>query len=259
MPGSVIHLQNLVPIVAFLRWKVSSENQVCPSGLGSNAGHSQAEHIDQQAPRFIGVECRHDFGSLRQPDEGRLDQTWLLEIRFASQAGLAGLVLGIRAQRGMGPRINGAFGQDQTPVIRSNVRKPQALFAPSGKAGKSLVLDLVSTPARGVEMRKHGIATAVDPHPAGKSRRAKQGRRQSSLVLQIGMPQRVRHAPIGAFDPHPIWAGWSRWGNNGTVAAGRPIHGRRIWRTAPRLRFRRRCRKSRMAPLSLASLTEKKT
>ena len=168
MLGGVIRLQNLVPIVAFLRRKVSLENQVRPSPLGSNVCHRQAEHIHQQSPSFIGIECSHNFGSLRQLGDGRLDQTLLLEIRFASQAGILGLVLGIREQRGVRQRVNGAFGQDQAPVIRSTMREPQALFTPSGKAGKSLVLDLVSAQARSVEMRKHCIAAAVDPHPAGK-------------------------------------------------------------------------------------------
>ncbi len=65
MPGGVIHLQDLVPIVAFLRRKVSLENQVRPSPLGSNACHRQTEHIYQQSPGFIGIECRYDFGPCR--------------------------------------------------------------------------------------------------------------------------------------------------------------------------------------------------
>ena len=123
MPGCVIHLQNLVPIIALVRRKVSLESQVCPFPF-SNACHSQAEHIHQQSPSFIGVECRYDFRSRRQIDDGRLDQTWLLEIRFASQAGIAGLVLRIRKQRGIGESVNGAFGQDQAPVIRLGITNP---------------------------------------------------------------------------------------------------------------------------------------
>ena len=62
MPGGVIHLQNLVPIVGFLRRKVSLESQIRPSPLGSNACHCQAKHIHQQSTRFVGIECRYDLG-----------------------------------------------------------------------------------------------------------------------------------------------------------------------------------------------------
>ena len=45
-----IHLQNLVPIGAFLRGKVSLENQVRPSSFGCHPCYSQAEHIYQPSP-----------------------------------------------------------------------------------------------------------------------------------------------------------------------------------------------------------------
>jgi len=92
----VMHLQNLVPIVAFLRGKVSLENQVRASSFGGHACYSHAEHIHQRLPSFIGIEGCHDFGSLRQPHEDQLDQARLFAIRFAAQAAIAGLICGIR-------------------------------------------------------------------------------------------------------------------------------------------------------------------
>jgi len=110
MLRGVIHPQNLVPVVAFLRGKVSLENQVCPSSFGCHPGYSQAEHIHQPSSGFISIEGCHDFGSLWQLDDDCLDQARLFEIRFACQAGIAGLVRGIREQGGVGQRVNGTFG-----------------------------------------------------------------------------------------------------------------------------------------------------
>ena len=153
------------------------------SRLAGNAFHSRADHIYQQAPRFIGIERRHDFGSLRQPGYGRVDQTWLGGIRFATQAGITGSVLHVRKQHGMGHSINGAFSQNQTTVARSCVREPQPLSSSSSEACKSAILDFVAAQSRDVEMGKHCIPAAIGPHPAGKPWRRKQTRRQPALVF----------------------------------------------------------------------------
>ena len=102
-------LQYLIPILTVLRRKVDQEEEIssCPNG---NACHREVDHIYQHAPRFIGIERRHDFGSVRQPGDGRTNQAWLLGIGVATQAGIPGPVLGVRKQHGMGQRINGAFG-----------------------------------------------------------------------------------------------------------------------------------------------------
>jgi hypothetical protein len=96
--------------LTFLRWKVNLENEVLPSCPVGNARHSHTDYIYQHPPRFISIERRYDFGTLRQPGDGRLEQARLVGIGFAGQAGILGLVLGIREQRGMGQGINGAFG-----------------------------------------------------------------------------------------------------------------------------------------------------
>ncbi len=65
-------LQDLVPVLAFLRRKVNVENQVRPSGLCSNCRDNQADHRHQHAPRSVGIERRYDFGPLWQPRNGLL-------------------------------------------------------------------------------------------------------------------------------------------------------------------------------------------
>jgi hypothetical protein len=161
----------MIPVVTFLRRKMNLKNEIRPSRPADHVRYSPVDHLYQHAPRLISIERCHDFGSLRQPRDGRLEQTWLFRIGFATQAGIARLVLGIRKQHGMGQCINGAFSEDQPPVVRSGMREPQTLFAAGGKAGESAILDLVSAQARGVEMRKDGVAATVDPHTASKPRR----------------------------------------------------------------------------------------
>jgi hypothetical protein len=63
MFGSVIHLQNLVLIVAFLHRKVDLENQVRPSYLGSNACHRRSISTSSRAALHRRrMAPRHDFG-----------------------------------------------------------------------------------------------------------------------------------------------------------------------------------------------------
>ena len=92
-------LQDQIPVCPFLHRKVKLENEVRPCHLVSNTCHRFADHIHQTAPCLISVERRHDLGSLRQPDDSRLDQVRLPRTRFATQAGITGLVLCMSASR----------------------------------------------------------------------------------------------------------------------------------------------------------------
>jgi len=91
-------LQDLIPIPTVLGWKANQENEL-PSCLAGHACHCGGDHIYQHAPRFIRIERRHDFGSLRQPGDGGLDQARLFGIGFATQAGIASAVLDVREQQ----------------------------------------------------------------------------------------------------------------------------------------------------------------
>ena len=88
-------LQDLIPILTLLGWKVNQENELL-SCLAGHACHRGADPIYQHAPRFIRIERRHDFASLRQLGDGGLDQTRLFSIGFAAQAGIARSVLDVR-------------------------------------------------------------------------------------------------------------------------------------------------------------------
>src|ERR1700693_2854954 len=74
-------LQYLIPILTVLRRKVNQENEIS-SGPAGNVCHHEADHIYQHATRFVSIERRHDFGSLRHPAEGRRNQSRLLSIGF---------------------------------------------------------------------------------------------------------------------------------------------------------------------------------
>src|SRR2546423_2041148 len=137
-------LQYVIPIFTVLRGKVNQEGETS-SDPADNVCPCQTNHIHQHAPRFIVVEGCHDFGSLRQPGKGQLDQIRLPAIGFATQAGITGSVFGIRKQDGMGQSVNGALCQDQASIVPSGMREPQALPASGRKAGEALIVDFVST------------------------------------------------------------------------------------------------------------------
>jgi hypothetical protein len=88
-------LEHLIPIFAVSRRKVNQEIELscCPTG---NVRYGKANHVHQHATRFVCIESCHDFGSLRQPSDGQLDQLRLLGIGFTRQAGVTGSVFGIR-------------------------------------------------------------------------------------------------------------------------------------------------------------------
>ena len=66
-------LQDLIPVVTFLRWKMNLKNEIYPSRPADHVRDSPAAHLYQHAPRLIGIERRHDFGTLWQQGDGRLE------------------------------------------------------------------------------------------------------------------------------------------------------------------------------------------
>src|ERR1017187_4088299 len=76
-PNTASLLENLIPVVTFPRGKVILKSKIRPSRPCRNPRYSHVDHIYQHAPRFISIECRHDFAAHRQLGDGRLDQTRL--------------------------------------------------------------------------------------------------------------------------------------------------------------------------------------
>ena len=50
------------------------KNKIPPSRPDGNVLDSPADHLYQHAPRLISIERRHDFGTLWQHGDGRLEQ-----------------------------------------------------------------------------------------------------------------------------------------------------------------------------------------
>src|ERR1700687_3897865 len=106
----------------------------------SDSAYHVANRRHPPASRFIGIERCHHLGPDVQLNDRRLDQSYLPRTGPPAQAGIPGPILRVRRQRGVRERVNGAFGQHQTPVVRLSMREPEALLATRGKALKSAIL-----------------------------------------------------------------------------------------------------------------------
>ena len=69
------------------------------------------------------------------------------------------------------------------------MREPQALGASGGKTGEARILDFVSAQPLLIEMGKDRVATGIHPNPARKTPGCQYRRWQTTLVLQVGVPQ----------------------------------------------------------------------
>jgi hypothetical protein len=67
-------LQDLIPVFAFLRWKVSPENEITPGSFAPDTRDRLINHSYQPTSGLICVESGHDFSAFRQFGNGRPNQ-----------------------------------------------------------------------------------------------------------------------------------------------------------------------------------------